>query len=43
MPGSVVPMAMFDPKVLLPAAWTEIPDSVAVNDVYTDAQVTQKI
>ena len=30
----------FDPQVLLPAAWTVTPDLEAVNEVYTDAQVT---
>ena len=31
----------FDSQVLLPAAWTVVPDSEAVNDVYTDAQVSK--
>ena len=28
------------PQVLLPAAWTVDSDSLATNEVYTDAQVT---
>ena len=31
------------PQVLLPAAWTVDSDSLATNEVYTDAQVTLDI